>query len=331
MAMCDFAVVVPVYNRPSLVLETLDSIAGQSLLPRRLIIVDDASTDGTVAAVADWVRRNPLRCDTRLIRQPRNSGPAAAVNRGLELAQDCRYFAVLDSDDRWPPDFVARTYNMLSARPDAVAATCDQMHIFGCSQESRLIDAHEIEGNAASWIFTACIGIVSATMVSTKDILALGGANERLATGHDNDLLLGLSLRGPWLYVPGRPAAIRRPTPHSDGETVHVSANYRDSHRRWAQIHDDFIRLRGGHRMVPREIYTRALADRWDLAGRQLMEFGRPAEARRCFMRSIAWRPWRTKTWSRLLGTRFAARRMRMSDRPASLPVAALAPVSEAA
>jgi glycosyltransferase involved in cell wall biosynthesis len=303
MANVDVAVVVPVYNRASLVLEALDCVAAQSVLPRRLVVVDDGSTDGSSDAVADWQQTTQPAFETFLVRQPRNGGSPAARNRGLAMARDCRYITFLDSDDLWPADFIERAHGVLAACPEAVAATSDQLHVFEGSPETQFFDSRAIEQNAACWLFGADGGIVPATLMTTGNILELGGFDERLPTGHDIDLFLSLSLLGPWLHVPGSPVVIRRPSRRIRGQTTHLSEKYSDNQRRWAQIYDNFIVRKGGKQVVPRRLYTRTLANRWNRAGQQLMQAGRTSEARRCLRRSLGWRPWRSNAWLQLLRT----------------------------
>lgn len=80
----DIAVVVPSYNLARTVLQTLESVAVQCLLPRRLIVVDAGSTDETAASVQGWCSRTPLSIHTTIICQP-NCGLArrgtAAYNK----------------------------------------------------------------------------------------------------------------------------------------------------------------------------------------------------------------------------------------------------------
>src|SRR5437773_919404 len=73
--------------------ETVESVLAQTLRDLELIVVDDASTDGTQAlldAVADE--------RVRVVRNDEHVGLAASLNRGLDLA-DARYVARLDADD----------------------------------------------------------------------------------------------------------------------------------------------------------------------------------------------------------------------------------------
>jgi len=89
------SVVVPFFNRRNTLLTTLASIERQTLLPARVILVDDGSTDGGFEIARDWTDRVRARFDCSLVRQS-NAGPSAARNRGLEMASDCDYVAFLD-------------------------------------------------------------------------------------------------------------------------------------------------------------------------------------------------------------------------------------------
>lgn len=84
-------VVIPVYNRERELWRCLDSIADQSLLPGRVIIVDDGSTDGTVEAA----RRHPVGAD---VLRGDHRGAAAARNVGLENVVS-EWTMFFDSDD----------------------------------------------------------------------------------------------------------------------------------------------------------------------------------------------------------------------------------------
>ena len=61
------AVLIPAYNAEPFICEALDSVARETRRPDEVIIVDDGSTDGTVARVRDWITLCDL--NTRLIQQ----------------------------------------------------------------------------------------------------------------------------------------------------------------------------------------------------------------------------------------------------------------------
>jgi glycosyltransferase involved in cell wall biosynthesis len=90
------SVIMPVYNGAKFLAEAVTSIRQQSYHPLEIVIVDDGSTDETAEIVKG------LGKDIRYAYQ-RNSGPAAARNKGLEMARG-EIITFLDVDDLWPPD-----------------------------------------------------------------------------------------------------------------------------------------------------------------------------------------------------------------------------------
>lgn len=98
-------VVVPVYNREKFIARTLDSIAAQTRLPGRVIIVDNASTDSSHAVAKEWAAAHnspDFRVD---VLQETTPGAWAARNKGLE-AVDSEWVSFFDSDDLMAPDFI---------------------------------------------------------------------------------------------------------------------------------------------------------------------------------------------------------------------------------
>ena len=100
--MAQISVVIPAYNGTSRYLkEAIDSVRAQTLAADEIIVVDDASTDGTGALVQAIPQ-------VRYVRHPQNSGQAAARNTGARLAES-PYLAFLDQDDLWEPTFLEAT------------------------------------------------------------------------------------------------------------------------------------------------------------------------------------------------------------------------------
>jgi glycosyltransferase involved in cell wall biosynthesis len=104
------SVIIPVHNGERYLGETLASVLGQDIAPAEIIVVDDGSTDGSVAVAKSFA--GPLRC----ISQPR-SGPAAARNRGVAEATQAM-LAFNDADDLWPQDRLARQFAHLHDHPE---------------------------------------------------------------------------------------------------------------------------------------------------------------------------------------------------------------------
>lgn len=94
-----FSIVVPTYNRSQLIIPTIESILGQTYTDWELIIVDDGSTDNTMAFLSEKYGKYE---NIRLISQ-KNAERGAARNNGLRNAKG-EYVCFLDSDDRFKPN-----------------------------------------------------------------------------------------------------------------------------------------------------------------------------------------------------------------------------------
>jgi teichuronic acid biosynthesis glycosyltransferase TuaG len=93
------SIITPSWNVERLIGETIESVQAQTLGDWELLIADDCSTDNTAAVIESYAARDPR---VKLIRQPRNGGPALARQAAIEQAQG-RFLAFLDSDDLWLP------------------------------------------------------------------------------------------------------------------------------------------------------------------------------------------------------------------------------------
>ncbi len=115
------SVIIPAFNSARYLPEALQSILGQSLRPKEVIVVDDGSTDNTAQVALGF--GPPVRYD----RQP-HSGVTAARNRGLDLASG-DVVAWLDADDIWEPDFLSTLIPLLARDAAIDGAYCGLMQI----------------------------------------------------------------------------------------------------------------------------------------------------------------------------------------------------------
>ena len=108
-------IVVPTRNRAELLPRALRSALSQTYRELDVIVVDDASTDGTQAVVQGFA-------DPRLryVRHAEQRGAAAAKNTGLALAEGA-YVSFLDDDDEYPPDRTAVLARRLDRSSDRTA------------------------------------------------------------------------------------------------------------------------------------------------------------------------------------------------------------------
>jgi teichuronic acid biosynthesis glycosyltransferase TuaG len=105
------SIIVPVYNAASYIENTIEMVRRQTHSDWELILVDDASTDESVAVI----RRMLGEGNIRLIQKSHNQGAAAARNTGLDAARG-RYIAFLDADDVWMPDKLLRELAFMKDR-----------------------------------------------------------------------------------------------------------------------------------------------------------------------------------------------------------------------
>lgn len=108
-------VVIPTRNRVAMTIEAVDSVRGQTFHDWRVVLVDDASDDGS----ADALERH-FADDARIqvVRRRQQGGPQAARQTGYE-ASNSPLVALLDSDDVWGPAKLERQMAALETDPAA--------------------------------------------------------------------------------------------------------------------------------------------------------------------------------------------------------------------
>ena len=144
------SIIIPVYNAEQSLSTALRSLADQRGVNIEVIVVDDASTDNTVAVAKAFARQ-----DTRfkVFRQSYNQGAYAARNRGLAEANG-EYITVHDSDDWSHPDKLAVQRAGLDAHPEWKASCsywvrCTPDLVFSCWR----MEAGWIYRNVSSLMF----------------------------------------------------------------------------------------------------------------------------------------------------------------------------------
>lgn len=109
---------VPVYNAESLLEQCLENLAAQTFRDFKVIVLDNASTDGTAAVAERFAARDP-RFTYR--RQPHNKGARQNFADVLDMA-DTPYFIWRADDDLTDLNFIEETVRLLDAEPTAALA-----------------------------------------------------------------------------------------------------------------------------------------------------------------------------------------------------------------
>jgi GT2 family glycosyltransferase len=293
-------VVIPVYNRRTILLETLPYVLNQSLPPARLVIVDDGSTDGTPTAVEAWLARRRPAIAWEVIRQ-RRSTAADARNIGFEQVRDLPLVAFLDSDDHWPADFLTRGAAALEANPHAVAAIADRRFLDSGGELLEEDDCRALVRNPIEWFFQNGAGVASCSLLRTAAVEAAGAWPSEFDAAEDAVLFCQMALAGPWTHLPGAPVEFHVGSAQARREEHNLSRRNPDSHRRWATTFEGiYARIDRDYPSTPRGELHRSLAQRWYWAGKQLFALGRADEARDCFRRALTWQPTLLRAWRRL-------------------------------
>ncbi len=106
------SVVIPVFNGAPFVEKAVESVRAQTIKDVEIIVVDDGSTDGTQAVLAELQESKGI-----IWLQQEHGGPARSRNRGIAAARG-EFVALLDCDDIWLPDKLEAQLAIVRARPE---------------------------------------------------------------------------------------------------------------------------------------------------------------------------------------------------------------------
>lgn len=111
-------IIVPVYNVEAYIEKTLHSLCNQTYTNLEILLIDDGSSDNSLAICRMWESR-----DSRIkVFTQENSGVGAARNRGIEMAAG-KYLMFMDADD-WIEPGMLETLHDLAIKHDADVANC---------------------------------------------------------------------------------------------------------------------------------------------------------------------------------------------------------------
>jgi len=198
------SVITANYNGARHLSASVRSVLRQTLASLEMIVVDDASTDESLAVIAEAAGGDPR---VRVLRQRKNAGPGAARNRAISAARG-RWIAVFDSDDLMAPDRLRRLVDC--AQADWAEIVVDNLIVF--SDEEGEAWKPFLTGSAYAnprW-FTLADYIGSARMYSSRpglgylkplicaETLRRTGVRYRedLRIGEDYDLIVRLLAEG---------------------------------------------------------------------------------------------------------------------------------------
>jgi glycosyltransferase involved in cell wall biosynthesis len=182
------SVVIPAWRCAGYVEAAVRSVQGQTLAPQELIVVDDASGDGTSEAAR--------ALGATVVEHESNQGAGRTRNDGIEAASG-EWIALLDCDDEWLPQHLETLWAARDGRVLVSAAAFDGTRALGWSRRRPLV----LDTPAKAVIPEPCIR-TSGVMFRREDALAVGGFRPELPRAQDLDLWLRLLERGTGIALP---------------------------------------------------------------------------------------------------------------------------------
>lgn len=215
------SVVIPTFNRCDLLPQTLESVLGQSFGALEVIVVDDASTDGTQAYVQGHA--DPR---VRYIRNPWSGLPAVNRNTGIKASRG-EFIAFVDSDDLWLPEKLTTQVRFMRENPGQSWCFC--RHDILCHQSGQVLpgpvysETREVPF-APHRLLSRCF-IGSPTPLVRQSLLERAGLlNESpsLRFSEDWEFWLRLSAIQPGAFIP-QTLALYRVHPRNAVKTTDIS------------------------------------------------------------------------------------------------------------
>lgn len=197
------SVIIPTYNRASIIGSTIRNILEQTYTNFEVIVVDDGSTDDTLAVLEQFGDR------IRVLRQA-NCGAGAARNRGLAAAKG-DIIAFQDSDDTWHSTKLARQVGLLERiGPSVSLCLCNARVYFKKAKQPTSFDRASLNPPSEEGIWTNVPEVLAAgfvlfnqcSAIRTDVLRKVGGFNESMRFMEDYDLALRLAIENPcWTYI----------------------------------------------------------------------------------------------------------------------------------
>lgn len=206
------SVVIPCYNNGAHLAETLGSVLAQTRRALEVLVVDDGSSDDSVAVASTFE-------EVRVITLPRNSGVSWARNTGL-LAARGEMVAWLDGDDIWEPTHLAAVAGLLEAHPSAVMAfsLTRAFGMFHNVWEPLLPPLEPVDAFWPSWRQT--VAQMSTCVVWREGAVALKGFDPTVRSVEDFEFFLRLARSGPFVCTHEVTSRYRKHSASESRQTV---------------------------------------------------------------------------------------------------------------
>lgn len=231
------SVIVAVHNGEATLERAVRSVLDQTWTDLEVVIVDDGSTDGSAAIAQRLAQKNNR---VRLIRRSvASGGPATPRDEGIG-ASSSRYVALLDQDDFWMPDKLARQLPLFESQ-DAAVVYCDALHEQADGGFARTLHGDKLpEGDILTQLVRGCV-VPAITAVIRRDWLERTGRFDRhgLVGADEYYYWLRISLSGGRFAAVQEPLAVHSWSPDGLGHSRAYEC-FESWHRLWAALAEEF-------------------------------------------------------------------------------------------
>ncbi|MGV8074373.1 MAG: glycosyltransferase [Syntrophobacteraceae bacterium] len=195
------SVIIPTYNRRTLLLEAVESVLRQVNVTMETIVVDDGSTDGTAKALQSYGDA------IRYVYQA-HKGVSSARNCGIRIAGG-EWLAFLDSDDLWLPRKLSIQMEYLLENPEIKICQTDEVWIRNGRRLNHKKHHEKPEGNCFTELLERCLVSPSAVVIHRDLFDEVGLFDETLPVCEDYDLWLRIGCRFP-IGLVRKPLIVKR-------------------------------------------------------------------------------------------------------------------------
>ena len=200
------SVLMTVYNAGAYLEASLASITDQSFADWELVVVDDASTDGSLSVLQDWSRRDPR---IRVIPNQQNKGQTPCLNQGLRLCQGT-WIARQDADDLSHPRRLELQLEYLQNHPETVLLGTQGVLINEYGRRMGLLDV-PCDAAGILWAASFLNPFLHTSVIFRRDVVVaeFGGYDEGFRIAQDYDLWMRLAAMCPTANLKARLVSYR--------------------------------------------------------------------------------------------------------------------------
>jgi glycosyltransferase involved in cell wall biosynthesis len=276
------SIIVASYNFGRFIAAALESVRLQTMADFEAIVVDDGSTDDSLAIIGQFLDDDRIR----LVRQ-KHGGQARAKNRGMDEARG-HFVAFLDADDYWQPHKLERQLSEFA--DSSVGVVFSRRSLIDESGRPLGVRAARLpSGVVLDEMFRQNFICFSSAIMRREVIEHVGRFDERLDLAIDYDFWLRVAQHYAFAYVDEPLAAYR--IGHDN-----LSRRQLDRLQTAQFVMQRFLKCYGGERMLDRRAIHRAEAETLTHLGLLARGYSRTT-AISCVARALRKRPFSAEAW----------------------------------